>query len=103
METYVYLIKQGNKKHYPMKIGVSKKPEERLKDLQTGSPYPLTIIAVFPCDSKRYAYNLEKFLHNYFFKSQLCGEWFSSKSVNFMNAMNAWNNRGEIKRKKDKL
>lgn len=73
------------------KIGISTNPEKRIKQLQTGSPYELSIITIY--DSK-YPFKLETTLHNIFssrktpenFKYDfelLSGEWFnlSNKDV----------------------
>ena len=38
----IYIIRHGNQRIY--KIGISDKPEKRVKQLQTGNPYPLKII-----------------------------------------------------------
>lgn len=59
-----------------IKIGISKNPQKRLKQLQTGSPYTLRIMLVL--ENKAH---LEKYLHNklkpYIYSKYTCkGEWF---------------------------
>lgn len=55
-----------------VKIGYAKNPERRLKQLQTGSAYPLIILKTIPNATKR----LEKELHFKFRHYKLEGEWF---------------------------
>ena len=63
----LYLITDGNR----IKIGTSKKPEQRLKQLQTGNGAELRLIGVFDLPN-----NYERRLHGILkgFRSQ--GEWF---------------------------
>lgn len=68
----IYLIKCGSSKY---KIGFSKNPKARLKQLQTGNPEVLDIIACCPGSKK-----LEASLHKFFEVKQIKGssaqEWF---------------------------
>jgi len=76
--TYVYFITTINKGNTPIKIGVSKKPEIRIKELQTGNPHKLKIIKLVTCLNGDSAYVLESCLHS-MSKSRnkkLMGEWF---------------------------
>jgi len=57
----------------PVKIGVARNPEERLKQHQTGSPFPLRIIKTIKRVSPKY----ESELHKRFSSFRLHGEWFS--------------------------
>ena len=54
-----------------VKIGMSQNPENRLKELQTGNPHPLTLAAIVPG-----GYVLERQLHERFAAHRLSGEWF---------------------------
>ena len=63
----IYFIKSGRF----CKIGYSKNPQERLKELQTGSPYKHVLKATMPGD-----YQTEQALHQIFFCQQVQGEWF---------------------------
>ena len=54
-----------------MKIGVSADPKARLKELQTGNPFPLKIAATIPGH-----FATEKELHNIFERFRMEGEWF---------------------------
>ena len=73
MAYYVYLIQKG---YGSIKIGVSKDPEKRLRDLQIGNHAELFIIAKFPFNSYSEAYALESELHYKFKSFRLRGEWF---------------------------
>ncbi len=79
----IYLIYCKNIHLY--KIGISINPEKRIKQLQTGTPYELSIISIY--DSK-YPFKVEKILHNTFLSKKipdsfqydfewLTGEWFN--------------------------
>lgn len=66
---FVYFIRSGDG---PIKIGYSKNVQRRLKDLQTISPYPLSILATYPgCPSD------ERRFHRLFAEHRLEGEWFA--------------------------
>lgn len=55
------------------KIGVAKNPEQRLRDLQVGSPFTLSLRQTEnPVDAKR----VENFLHDKLEKYHFRGEWF---------------------------
>ena len=73
------------------KIGISINPRKRLKQLQTGTPYELSILYLHESEC---AYKIEKILHNKFASKKvaenfrfdferLIGEWFelSTKDV----------------------
>ena len=64
----IYFIKAANKY---VKIGVSKDPHKRLKELQTGNPLPLKLILTMPG-----SFDTEKALHDYFKSARVEGEWF---------------------------
>lgn len=66
---YVYLLKCGD--HY--KIGQSKKPRKRLKQLRTGSPLPIRVIHTLRTSYYR---EIERDLHRRFADKRAEGEWF---------------------------
>lgn len=68
-EGHVYLLRGGDY----LKIGFSKKPFKRLRELQTSCPFPLVLVKSFCGPSL-----LERALHNKFRKYRLEGEWFSA-------------------------
>lgn len=59
-----------------VKIGHSANPTERLKKLQTGSPYRLELMGVVPCRSLKHSQYVEARAHEYFKKNRRGGEWF---------------------------
>ena len=69
---YVYLIKNMVDGTY--KIGVSKHPNTRLNQNQTGSSGKLVLIETYQSDL---AYKIETALHNQYQSSREEGEWFS--------------------------
>lgn len=77
----VYVIHALETTRY--KIGRAEDPEKRLKELQTGSPFPLRVINVIDtCWDKR----AERDLHNTFGEYRVCGEWFDlpEDAVNYL-------------------
>lgn len=71
--TYTYFIWMENP-HYlpgPIKIGCASDPVARLAQLQTASPYPLSLIGYVPGGEK-----LERELHQKYAHLRLRGEWF---------------------------
>lgn len=57
-----------------VKIGVSKKPDIRLFNLQNA--HELRIMGVLPFGSRREAYNIEKYMHQLYRRRRIRGEWF---------------------------
>ena len=67
---YVYFIVDYNKKE--VKIGYSKHPQQRLKELSTGYPGKLELAKVIPGTVKD-----ERKYHQIFCHSKICREWFT--------------------------
>lgn len=69
---YLYLISAHSG---PVKIGITADPEQRLADLQTGNPRPLSLkqLYLLPTES---AAKLERTVLQNNRKFRLCGEWF---------------------------
>lgn len=87
---YVYFMRAKGKP-VRMKIGKAADPDKRLKELQTGCPYPLSIVARVRCRSDRHAYEVEKLAHQYFWRYHTQGEWF--RCSDFV-VMKAWELEG---------
>jgi len=77
MKHYVYFIQSGGPDS-PVKIGVAKDVQARLKDLQTANAYTLKIKSIIECDSSIHAYNIENKMHRRYKRHRLHGEWFTS-------------------------
>lgn len=73
MEIFIYVIAADLKG--PVKIGFSKHPEKRLRELQTGVPTPLTLHHVQAFEAPR-AKLIEKMLHKTLRIQRQKGEWF---------------------------
>ena len=67
----VYLLKSDYTGFY--KIGVSKNPAKRVKQLQTGSAENISIIHVFETEIP---YKVETTLHNYYSMHKVNREWY---------------------------
>jgi hypothetical protein len=87
----IYLIHCKNINLY--KIGISVNPEKRIKQLQTGTPYELSIISIY---NSKYPFKVEKILHNTFVSKKtpdnfqydfelLSGEWFNLTAEDVIN------------------
>jgi hypothetical protein len=59
-----------------VKIGATKNPFERVRNLQTGSPDRLNLVATIEFPSLHHAYAAEQKLHKRFSKYRVHGEWF---------------------------
>ena len=72
---YVYIIQSGYESSY--KIGHSKHPRKRLRQLQTGHPQKLFLVHSISC-REHPARKIEKFLHSRlsFHRSRPGSEWF---------------------------
>ena len=70
--SFVYLIKSENDSLY--KIGFATHVATRLKALQTGHPYPLSVIAAF---ASPHARTIERALHRTYSYARETGEWFA--------------------------
>lgn len=77
---FIYLIKA--QEIYLYKIGITKNVSKRIKQLQTGCPYKLELIASY--EPKFFVNKIEKTLHRNFSTyqknpdfSELQGEWFN--------------------------
>lgn len=69
-ECYLYVIKDSENKR---KLGFSRDPDRRVKELQTGNPLELTVEYRLPIRVRNRA---EKNLHDLFPADRIRGEWF---------------------------
>lgn len=60
----------------PCKVGISKNPESRLRDLQPGCPFRIAVLFEIECRDYKHAYAVEQWFHYCHPDLQLCGEWF---------------------------
>ena len=80
MSGYVYIIKDTGLKNR-CKIGITKNPKQRIKNLQTGNSNKLNIIFVLKVEPKIKSSAVEAVIHKYFKEKHLWiqGEWFEFK------------------------
>jgi len=72
---YVYFLKAWGE--CPLiKIGSSRDPQHRLRQLQTGCPFRLKLLGTIRCTSDAHAKTVERRAHNIFYKQRRRGEWF---------------------------
>jgi len=79
VDNFVYII--GNNDHNMFKVGISNDPNKRIKGIQTGCPFPLSILKKYNLNS--HSSLVEKKIHTLLDKDNevksLMGEWFSCK------------------------
>jgi hypothetical protein len=68
---YIYLIQSLENSYY--KIGVSKHPQKRIQELQTGNSSPLKLVEVYQSE---YAHEIERTLQRRYSHLHKEGEWF---------------------------
>lgn len=68
---YVYFVQMGGTEG-PIKIGYSESVRQRMGQLKTGSPFPLTLLATVEGSPR-----LEQELHAVFHKHWIAREWFN--------------------------
>lgn len=75
---YVYLIcsEIGGKLEGPCKVGISDKPDKRLKQVQTGSPHKLVVAFAFRVWNRKFAQIVEASFHAGHADHRMNGEWF---------------------------
>lgn len=83
-----------------IKIGHAANPEARLKQMQTGSPWELKIVALLPFPSKKAARDYELELHHRLRSFRVRGEWFRKSCLKL--AHKEPHKEGENTRKKTK-
>jgi len=74
---YLYLIQSLENSYY--KIGISKNPTKRIKQLQTGNSSELKLCCVYQSDI---ANKIEKVLHRRYSHLNKEGEWFDLSVLN---------------------
>lgn len=78
----VYFIRSPETQHY--KVGCSRDPEQRLRDLQRYVPVELVMAAVLPVPStsqRREMLGVERRFHERYLPFHHRGEWFSDNAI----------------------
>ena len=78
MSEFVYIIKDTGFTHR-CKIGITKNPKQRIKNLQTGNSNKLEYIFILKVNSNIKSSAVESEIHKYFKEKNQCvhGEWFN--------------------------
>lgn len=84
---YTYLIANNVHDHI-FKVGITKDLGARLRNLQTGNPFPLYFVSIKGWEYKDEAIALENKMLELFANSSLQGEWFSGNKDEVIAAMN---------------
>ncbi len=83
---YLYIIQSSI--GGPVKIGISEEVNERVRQLQHGSPFELVAIRTMAFDSTTFsAHDVEKCLHNELKGFKVRGEWFNERVINILDFM----------------
>lgn len=77
---YVYLIQSLENGYY--KVGVSKHPQRRIEQLQTGNSSKLKLVEIYQSEV---ANKIEKILQNRLLPFRKVGEWFDMPMVSIAN------------------
>ena len=70
---YIYLIESYSEHETLYKIGFSKHPQKRLKEIKTGNPTKLSIIYLF---NTKHGRKVETCIHHHYEHKLYDGEWF---------------------------
>lgn len=73
---YVIAIVKDGKPSAPVKFGMSALPFARMRELQTGSAYPLVMLGMLAAPSRAAARDAERWLHFCHPEKAMAGEWF---------------------------
>ena len=86
-ETFVYVMEWEGK----AKIGISRDPSKRLRQLQMANPGKITLVGSRGFSSKLSATAIERAIHRKFDARRLLGEWFDVSPAKAMAAVaDAW-------------
>jgi hypothetical protein len=73
-EQFVYVARERSSGRY--KIGISARPEDRIRELNLGNPEKLELVVKLPASGAKHAH--EAALHKQFRKHHLRSEWFAA-------------------------
>ena len=82
---HVYVIQEGESG--PVKVGIAANAFWRKNELQIGNFRRLTLVAVYSCDEKRHASDVEKWVHRQLEEHHLGGEWFAVAPTDVVNIL----------------
>ncbi len=73
---YIYIVHAAGLH----KIGWSEDPEQRVRDMQVGSPLPLNLVHVYPCPSYE-VFKVERHAHRALAEFHVRGEWHDCSDI----------------------
>lgn len=79
-DKFVYVAKEVQSGRF--KIGISKNPDRRIKQLNTGNPEQLILVHAYLATEQKY--QSEALAHSMFKDFRLKGEWFSSVDLKML-------------------
>lgn len=82
MSSYIYIISNGE----AFKVGLSKDPKRRVRQLQTGNPKKLSLEYCVEIEEAPVKI-LESIMHRYLKLNHLSGEWFSADFIVIKNLL----------------
>ncbi|MBT3045017.1 MAG: GIY-YIG nuclease family protein [Candidatus Thiodiazotropha sp. (ex Codakia orbicularis)] len=91
MYTYFIIENEDNDEHR-IKIGCSKKPEQRIRNLQTGNSRKLCLMGWIECSDQ----SIERLLHEKYEEFRLNGEWFSIEPCNVLEELKTYSTTSYI-------
>jgi hypothetical protein len=93
----IYLIKAEIDETIQYKIGLSKHPDRRFKELKTANPNIIGIDEVFVTESRDIAYKIESLMQNYYKQNKIDGEWFINIDKNeFLNLCSKFEKNAKV-------
>ena len=60
----------------PVKVGITKNPASRVRQVSTGSPYGIGVVFLFCAPDRLVAREIEQAFHSVYKRYRLSGEWF---------------------------
>lgn len=75
---YLYIIESKEPLRTLYKIGITNDLEKRLRNIQTGNPYPVKYVYN---QERKDASKIERWLHTQFHDYRMEGEWFNTITV----------------------
>ena len=82
---FVYLIQNVETQSYKIGITTKENINERLKNIQTGSPGELILLKKY---KSKFFRKIEKYFHNKYCSQKIYGEWFKLNEEQVLNFIN---------------
>jgi hypothetical protein len=83
---FIYVI---GREEGPVKVGITSSPADRLRTLQTGCPFKLTLFQKWECADRSDAIEHEDIFGGVCADSRIIGEWFDMTAEHAVRVVNA--------------